>query len=163
LTFDLISKWHPDMSVLIRRIVSKIAVIILFVAASAAPKASAELISRSQVQVAQTRIVMIWVQVTRPMYACESTNDSAELRALFLGSYLHWVDGKGTANGCRVLKLGEVFLLDHEQTEADTKIVVKMWSPVCPRGCVPSMTPVYAPARSIAGDYLRPVPPPRGW
>lgn len=106
---------------------------------------------------------MTWVQVTRPMYVCDSIQDSDELRALFLSSYLHWRDGKAPANGCRVLKEGEIFLLDHEQTEADTKIVVKMWAPVCPRGCVPSMTPAYGPPRIIAGDYLRPVNAPKGW
>lgn len=114
-------------------------------------------------QLAQTRITMTWLQVTRPMYACESTDDSPELRALLLNSYLVWRDSNATAKGCRVLRVGEIFLLDHEQIEADTKIVVKLWSPVCPRGCVPSMTPVYGPARNIAGDYLRPVAPPKGW
>jgi hypothetical protein len=32
-----------------------------------------------------------------------------------------------------------------------------------PEGCVPSMTPVYAPPRRLVGIYLRPIKPPKGW
>lgn len=128
-------------------------------AVSAAPRID---VVSSKLRV-QNRVVMTWVQVTRPMYVCESTDDSKELRALFLSSYLHWRDGKAPANGCKVLQTGEVFLLDPAQSESDTQIVVRMLRPVCPRGCVPSMMTVYGPPRNIAGDYLRPTNAPKGW
>jgi hypothetical protein len=96
-----------------------------------------------------------WVQVTRPMLACGAVNDSAELRALLLATYPAWKSGKPLPEGCRHLKVGEKFVLDHEQTEADRRVVTKMWARVCERGCVPAATPVYAPAQNVAGVYLR--------
>lgn len=104
-----------------------------------------------------------WVEVTRPMLGCGNVSDSAELRSLLLATFPQWKARKPLPEGCRVLKRGEKFTLDDEQTAADKKTVTKIWAPVCPRGCVPSMTPVYAPPKNAVGIYLRSTRPPAGW
>jgi hypothetical protein len=60
-----------------------------------------------------------------------------------------------------MLKVGDKFLLDDEQTEADTHIAVKMWIRNCLRDCVPAMSAVYAPPRRLVGAYLRPTKAPK--
>ncbi len=62
--------------------------------------------------------------------------------------------------GCASLKTGDKLQLDGELQSTG---VVKFWRPVCPHGCLPSMTPVYAPLPSRAGIYFRGTTPPKGW
>lgn len=62
-----------------------------------------------------------------------------------------------------MLKVGEKYELDGDQTEADPLAVVKMWEGVCPQGCLPTMMPVYAPPPGEVGAYLRQTTPPAGW
>ncbi len=112
---------------------------------------------------ASTLPQQVWVVVTHPVLSCGAVDDDLAIRAKMLALVAHpATDGK-LSDGCAVLKVGARYLLDDEQTEAETKIAVKMWAPVCPKGCVPSMTVVYAPPRSLAGVYLRPTTPPKGW
>jgi hypothetical protein len=102
-----------------------------------------------------------WVVVSRPMMACGAPDDDISLRQTLLDTFAN-PDAK-LPESCALLKVGEIYLLDDEQSEADTKIAVKMWAPVCPKGCVPAMTSVYAPPRRLVGIYLRPTKPPKGW
>jgi hypothetical protein len=104
-----------------------------------------------------------WVQVTRAMVACGAVNNSPELRSQLLSAIPLWKARKPLPEGCRVLKIGEKFLLDADQTADDRKTATKLLAPVCPRGCTPSMTPVYAPARAKVGIYLHRTRPPAGW
>ena len=97
------------------------------------------------------------------MLACENIADSNDLRHELLDAYPLWRAGKQLPSGCAVLPPGAKFLLDDQQTEADTQLVVKMWRPVCLHGCSPFMTPVYSPARNVVGVYLKAASPPPGW
>ena len=105
----------------------------------------------------------IWVEVTRPMVACGAVNDDPALRDLLLDFLAQMPKASQLPDKCRMLQVGEKLQLDGEQAEADTQVVVKMWEGVCPRGCLPTMTPLYAPPRRLVGAYLRPTEPPEGW
>jgi hypothetical protein len=103
-----------------------------------------------------------WVVVSRPMMACgDQGDDDTALRQTLLDTFAH--PNAQLPEGCAMLKVGEKYLLDDKQSEADTKIAVKIWAPVCPQGCVPSMTPVFAPPRRLVGIYLRLTKAPKGW
>jgi len=105
----------------------------------------------------------MWVVVTHKMLACQSTTDDPSQRDLLLNTLAHPPTDGNLPDGCELLRVGQKFLLDDEQTESDTKIAVKMWIPNCIKGCVPYMSVVYSPPRSVVGDYLRPTRPPRGF
>lgn len=105
----------------------------------------------------------IWVQATRPMLACTASQDDARVQSLVLQTLINPpLDGR-LPEGCSTIEIGDFFLLDDRQSPIETEIIIKMWAPVCPKGCVPSMDLVYAPPRRIVGDYLRPVSAPPGW
>lgn len=97
-----------------------------------------------------------WVIVTRPVLACSDTGDVPELRQKLLDAFAHPNQDGSLPEGCSLLKVGSVYLLDDEQTEAETHIALKMWIRNCSSGCSPWMSPVYAPARQLVGPYLRP-------
>jgi hypothetical protein len=97
-----------------------------------------------------------WVQVTKSVVACEAVDDSPNL-ATGVRVYLQT---RTLEQGCASLKNGDKLQLDGELQSTG---VVKLWRPVCPHGCVPSMTPVYAPLPSRAGVYFRRTTPPKGW
>lgn len=103
-----------------------------------------------------------WLEVTKPMYACSGVQDTPELKSKFLDSLPTWISGGKVPSDCELLRVGEKYALDDDRIDGDPGFV-KMWEPVCPRGCVPAMTPVYAPPRSAVGPYLRPTAPPKGW
>jgi hypothetical protein len=107
----------------------------------------------------------VWVIVTHPMMSCGAPDDDVSIRQTLLDVLARSPAEGKLPEGCSMLKVGTTFMLDHEQSEAETKIAVKLWAPVCPQGCVPSMTltPVYAPPRRLVGIYLRPTKPPKGW
>lgn len=106
----------------------------------------------------------LWVTVTRPMIACRGVLDTGALRKSLIELYPRWLkDKSATAEGCAALDVGDVLLVDNEQTEADRQIVLKLWEPVCPKGCSPATTPVYAPPRREVGAYLRPTGVPPEW
>lgn len=106
----------------------------------------------------------LWVEVTRPMIACGSVQDDATLRQSIVNLYPLWLkDPSANAPDCRPLEVGQVLLVDDEQTEADRQVVLRLWEPVCPKGCSPAMTPIYAPPRRAVGAYLRPISPPEEW
>ena len=105
----------------------------------------------------------VWVEVTRPVLSCGAINDSPSLQNLLLDTLVHPPANGKLPEGCSQLVVGDKYLLDDKQSEEDTKNFVKMWAGVCPHGCVPYMTPVYAPPRRIVGVYLRPTNPPPGW
>jgi hypothetical protein len=67
------------------------------------------------------------------------------------------------ARQCGILTVGDRYLLDPVQTESDTREALLMLAPVCPKGCVPSMTTIAAPPRRLVGAYLKPSAPPMGW
>jgi hypothetical protein len=103
-----------------------------------------------------------WVEVLRPMMACGNQgNDDAALRQTLLAVVAN--PNAKLPDGCAKLKAGDKYLLDDEQSEEDTKIAVKMWAPVCTKGCVPSMTPVFSPPGAVVGIYLKPTKPPKDW
>ncbi len=104
-----------------------------------------------------------WVEVTRPMISCGATNDDPNLKDLLLETLIKSPSNLKLPAGCEMLRVGGKYMLDEWQTEEDTEIVVKMWAGVCPSGCLPTMTPVYAPPRRIVGAYLRPTTAPYGW
>jgi hypothetical protein len=97
-----------------------------------------------------------WVQVTKPVVACEGVDDSPNLAT----GVLVYLQTRTLEQGCASLKAGDKLELDGELQSTG---VVKFWRPVCPHGCVPSMTPVYAPLPSRAGVYFRRTTPPKGW
>lgn len=105
----------------------------------------------------------IWVAVTHPMLSCTAAVDDPALIELLFENLTNMSDQKNFPEGCDMLEVGEKYLLDDEQSEEETKKVVKMWAGTCPQGCVPAMMPFYAPPRSIVGAYLRPTSPPKGW
>jgi hypothetical protein len=105
----------------------------------------------------------VWVVVTHPMMSCGAPDDDLSIRQTLLDVLAHPPAAGKLREGCGMLKVGTTFMLDDEQSEAETKIAVKLWALVCPQGCVPSMTPVYAPPRRLVGIYLRPTKPPKGW
>ena len=106
----------------------------------------------------------LWVKVIRPMISCGQSNDDDALRVRLLNLYPRWLkDRTANVENCSVMTVGEVYRVDDSQTEADQKTVLKLWSPVCPHGCVPGMTPVYAPPRGAVGPYLRPTKTPKEW
>jgi hypothetical protein len=78
-----------------------------------------------------------WVQVTKPVVACEGVDDSPNLAT----GVLVYLQTRTLEQGCASLKTGDKLELDGELQSTG---VVKFWRPVCPHGCVPSMTPVYA-------------------
>lgn len=104
-----------------------------------------------------------WVMVTRPVLSCGSMKDSEQLKETLLDALVHPMPGGALPEGCSLLSVGDKYLLDGEQTEEETQIVVKMWAGVCPKGCLPTMTPIYAPPRRLVGRYLKPTKAPPGW
>lgn len=111
----------------------------------------------------EVRTKPIWVVVTHKMLACQSTIDDLSLRDLLLNTLAHPPADGNFPDGCELLRVGQKFLLDDQQSESETKIAVKMWIPNCIEGCVPYMSVVYSPPRTIVGAYLRPTRPPRGF
>ena len=105
----------------------------------------------------------VWVVVTRSTIACGNTDEDVSFVSLLLDTLKHPSSNGKLPEGCRNLKVGEKFLLDDRQTEAETKIAVVLWEGICPRGCLPSMIPLYAPPRRLVGAYLKPTKPPKGW
>src|SRR5688572_4538753 len=96
-----------------------------------------------------------WVEVTRPMLACDATDDDGLLRRQFL-DFLDSMPKAAPlpANCRRTLQVGEKYILNGSQSEADTQLLVKMWTAACPGG--PQLIrPVYAPPRRMVGAYLR--------
>jgi hypothetical protein len=104
-----------------------------------------------------------WVEVTKPMIACEAVTDNPSLPHHLLDSLMKWQAFEAPAEGCKALAVGDKLQLDDQQTEAQTKLFVKSWRPVCRHGCSPYMTPVYSPSKAQVGAYLRPTKPPKGW
>ncbi len=102
-----------------------------------------------------------WVVVTRPVLACSNGSDLPELREKLLDAFAHPHADSSLPEGCALLKVGSVYLLDDQQTKADTHIAIKMWIRNCFSGCSPWMSPVYAPARQLVGAYLRPTKAPK--
>jgi hypothetical protein len=97
-----------------------------------------------------------WVQITKPMVACEAIEDNPNLAT---GVIVYLATGT-KEEGCEALKVGDKLELDGELKSTG---VVKFWRPVCKPGCSPFMTPVYAPLRSRVGNYYRKTSPPKGW
>jgi hypothetical protein len=102
-----------------------------------------------------------WVVVTRPVLACSDGSDLPELRQKLLDAFAHPHDDGSVPEGCALLKVGNIYLLDDDQTKAETHIAIKMWVRNCSSGCSPWMSPVYAPARQLVGSYLRPTQAPK--
>ena len=105
----------------------------------------------------------VWVAATRSMLACTAVNDDRSLADLVLETLIHPRTDGNLPEACYMMAPGDVFILDDEQTAAETEIFVKLWSPVCSSGCLPSMVPVYAPPRRLVGAYLRVLPDAPDW
>lgn len=105
-----------------------------------------------------------WVEVTRPVVYCGGTDadGAAFLLLRWLGSENGEIDDD-IAQSCGLLTVGDRYMLDDQQPEVDRSRVVLMWSPVCPKGCSPTMIPAAAPPRHLVGTYLKPTKPPKGW
>jgi hypothetical protein len=88
-----------------------------------------------------------WIQITKPVVACEGIDDSPNLAT----GVVVYLQTRTLEQGCASLKTGDKLELDGELQSTGA---VKFWRPVCPHGCVPSMTPVYAPLPSRAGVYF---------
>ena len=104
-----------------------------------------------------------WVEVTKPMIACEAVNDDPALPHRLLDSLMKLQAFEAPVTDCKALAIGDKLQLDDRQTEEQRKLFVKSWRPVCPHGCSPYMTPVYSPSKAQVGAYLRPTHPPKGW
>ena len=107
----------------------------------------------------------VWVAATRSMLACTATavNDDPSLADLVLETLIHPRADGSLPDACYRMEPGDVFILDDQHTAAETRIFVKLWSPVCSSGCLPSMVPVYAPPRRLVGAYLRVLPDAPDW
>src|SRR5687767_2478147 len=70
-----------------------------------------------------------WVKVTRPMLACDATGDDDESLKMQLLIFLEAMPlASPLPERCRrTLRIGEMYLLDAGQTEAETKVLVKLW------------------------------------
>jgi hypothetical protein len=104
-----------------------------------------------------------WVVVARPVLACTDLgggSDGPELRQKLLDAFAHPHEDGSLPKGCALLKVGSIYLLDDQQTKAETHIAIKMWVRNCTKGCSPWMSTVYAPARQLVGAYLRPTKAP---
>ena len=97
-----------------------------------------------------------WVQVTKPIVACEGVDDSPNLAT----GVVVYLQTRTLEPGCAALKAGDKLQFDGELQSTG---VAKFWRPVCPHGCAPSMTPVYAPLPSRAGANFRRTPLTKGW
>jgi hypothetical protein len=102
-----------------------------------------------------------WVVVTRPVLACSDGSDVPELRQKLFDAFAHPHEDGSLPKGCALLKVGNIYLLDDEQTKAENHTAIKMWVRNCTKGCSPWMSPVYAPARQLVGAYLRPTKAPK--
>jgi hypothetical protein len=107
-----------------------------------------------------------WVVATRPVAYCGGPATQLqpdEAKALLLS----WLgDGEiddDIAQSCGLLPVGEKFLLDDKQTEAERQEAVLLWHANCTSGCSPFMSPFYAPSRKLVGAYLEPTSPPKGF
>lgn len=105
----------------------------------------------------------VWVAATRSMLACTAVNDDPSLADLVLETLIHPRADGSLPDACYRMEPGDVFKLEDGQTAAETEIFVKLWSPVCSSGCLPSMVPVYAPPRRLVGAYLRVLPDAPDW
>jgi hypothetical protein len=101
-----------------------------------------------------------WVEVTKPVLACEAAEDDPSLPRRLFDSLLRVRAYQAAAEGCKALEVGDKLLLDNKQTEDERKLFVKSWRRVCTQGCSPYRTPVYSPSRTQVGAYLRPTAPP---
>ena len=103
-----------------------------------------------------------WVEVTKPMLACGSSNDYADGAKLPDMVLQTLIAPPGTARpeDCFDLKVGQKLMLDDQPDRPDTDWIIKMWAPNCQTGCVPYMDVVYAPPRRIVGAYLQPTTAP---
>jgi hypothetical protein len=104
-----------------------------------------------------------WVQVTRPALSCGGVEDDKKLQDKLLEIMSHPPTDAVLPTDCKILTVGDKYVLDDEQTDEDRKVVVKMWEVNCTKGCSPAMSPVYAPPRGYNGAYLRPTTPPQGF
>ena len=104
-----------------------------------------------------------WVVVTRSVISCGDVWDNPKARQRLFNTLANPPSDGRLPENCALLKVGDKYLLDDQQSDEDARIVVKMWAPVCPKGCSPTMTPNYAPPRQLIGAYLRPTDPPEGW
>ena len=104
-----------------------------------------------------------WVEVTRPMLACEAANDDGSRKRRFLDFLESMPQAAPLPERCRrTLRAGEAYLLDPDQTEADTQEIVKLWQVSCLSGGIRLVAALYAPPRRIMGAYLRPARAPNG-
>ncbi|TGQ17122.1 MULTISPECIES: hypothetical protein [unclassified Mesorhizobium] len=105
-----------------------------------------------------------WVEVTKPVIYCGGVDaDAAAFLLLRWLSSEHGEIDDDIKQSCGLLTVGDQYLLDDQQPESDRSRVILMWSPICPRGCSPTMLPAAAPPRRLAGTYLKPIKPPKGW
>jgi hypothetical protein len=111
----------------------------------------------------KNRPINVWVEVTRPALSCGSVEDDKELEDQLLEIMSHPQTDGVLPTDCKILTVGDKYVLDDEQTDEDRKVVVKMWEANCTKGCSPAMSPVYAPPRGYNGAYLRPTTPPQGF
>ena len=105
-----------------------------------------------------------WVEVTKPVIYCGGVD--AEAAAFLLMRWLGSENGQideDIAQSCGLLTVGDHYMLDDQQPKSDRSRVVLMWSPVCRKGCSPTMLPAAAPPSHLVGRYLKPIKPPRGW
>ena len=100
-----------------------------------------------------------WVRVTRPMLACDAAgDDDASLRMQFLIFLEAMPLASPLPEQCRrTLRVGEMYLLDADQTEAETKVLVKLWEASCSGGRTETGAAIYAPPRRSMGAYLTPI------
>jgi len=105
-----------------------------------------------------------WVEITKPVIYCGGvdTDAAAFLLLRWLGSENGEIDDD-IKQSCGLLTVGDHFMLDDQQPESDRSRVVLMWSPVCRKGCSPTMMPAAAPPRHLVGTYFKPIKPPKGW
>ncbi len=100
-----------------------------------------------------------WVRVTRPMLACDAAGDDDQsLKMQFLIFLEAMPLASPLPERCRrTLRVGETYLLDADQTEAETKVLVKLWEASCSGGRIQTEAVTYAPPRRSMGAYLTPI------
>ena len=100
-----------------------------------------------------------WVKVTRPMLACDAAGDDDQsLKMQFLIFLEAMPVASPLPEQCRrTLRVGDTYLLDADQREAETKVLVKLWEASCSGGSIETKAAIYAPPRRSMGAYLTPI------
>ena len=112
-----------------------------------------------------------WVEITKPVKFCGGyLADMPAVEAIKLLAQWQSTGKKDSeiVRICGVLKVGDKFALDANPDKTDSDFaesyhIVLMWSPVCPKGCLPTMTPLAVPSPKQVGNYFKPTKPPAGW